>query len=236
MPVSKKRKKKPRRNPPPKRPEPAAKAPRVEIPARDPAAFRPHKSIDLTKDGECSRCGNCCSSILCVTEKEKAALEEYAEARGLRPDMPALPKAIIYMMCPFLDQRNKACLAYDVRPEACRCYSCARTDAENARRYLDDAGTAELPSLYNMWELFGKTGIRSDDGEITTENANRAVLVGKDGATHPIQVGRPLDVRMQDGRRLHGCLCLGIMDSVMQVFHDGKIETLEYEKIKDIKP
>ena len=34
-------------------------------------------SIDHTKDGECSGCGQCCSAILCVSDAEVAKIKKY---------------------------------------------------------------------------------------------------------------------------------------------------------------
>ena len=57
---------------------------------------------DYTKDGRCSRCAGCCSSVIPVTDEELAVMKKYADGIGFEPRIPEGGGDTIYMMCPFL--------------------------------------------------------------------------------------------------------------------------------------
>lgn len=195
-----------------------------------------HSSKDLTKGGKCSGCGACCSSVIPVTDTEAEILKGYAEAHGIKPELPGGKGTVMQLQCPFLDKDAGKCLAYPVRPGICRSYRCDKSDADILRDYLRTTNQKEMPKARNLWELFGKTGLRTSDGEITTENANRAELIGEDGTRYPVQVGRPITFLTKSGKRYAASLCLNLMETAMQVFNDGAIETVEYQDIKAVDP
>lgn len=190
-------------------------------------------SHDYTDHGKCSGCGACCTSVLPLTEYEKRILVQYAKDHGIEPELPKTPKNIIYMQCPFMDRKDHKCLVYPVRPLICQAYKCDRTTEENMREYLALSQRLEAPPASNAWELFGKTGLRTEDGEITPENANRADLVSdEDGSRLHIQVGRPVSLQLKDGTVLLHAMCLNITQDSMMVFHEGQTPTVNYQDIK----
>lgn len=196
-----------------------------------------YSSRDLTRHGKCSDCGSCCSSVIPVTDAEAEILKGYAEAHGIKPELPEGKGMIMQLQCPFLHKETGQpckCLVYPVRPGICRSYRCDKSDADILRDYLRTTNQKEMPKAKNLWELFGKTGLRTSDGEITTENANRAELIGEDGAKYHVQVGQPITFLTKAGKRYSASLCLNLMETAMQVFNDGAIETVEYQDIKAI--
>lgn len=189
-------------------------------------------SVDLTVNGKCANCGSCCPAILPTTPEEQASLLAYAKEHDIKPELPASPPDLIYMQCPFLNQENKQCMVYPVRPAICQVYICNRTDTQNAIEYARLTGRTSVPPDFNTWELFNKTGLRIAGKEITPEDADRANLIDEHNGKHPIQVGRPVRITLKDGRILGLCVCLSIMEESMQVFLDNRIETVKYQDIR----
>lgn len=88
------------------------------------------KGTDFTKNGACSRCGNCCTSHLFLTEQEKKTIHDYVKKHHIQPqhhtEGTQSGDAVIDLLCPFLDttQDEKACQIYPVRPVICQIYRC----------------------------------------------------------------------------------------------------------------
>ena len=192
--------------------------------------------IDMSKDGQCSRCGQCCPSIVCVSEEELARLKELAKEvtpvfdRG-DPGQPA-----IYARCPFLIQRKyfpAYCQIYDRRPRVCRTFACSRGNRENAEAYIADGGEAQ-PAV-NLWTLFGLTGIWDEHGEPIPAGNPFHVDVDLSGhRTLRIQVGQPVSLWTSNGRYVPPSLVVGMSKEGLQIF-DASGHTLETIPFEDIE-
>lgn len=83
---------------------------------------------NYTKDGKCSGCGNCCSNILPMSQKEVEAIHRYIKKHGIKECKHLFPVAVpmLDMTCPFLDMDKKSekCRIYPVRPEICKQFIC----------------------------------------------------------------------------------------------------------------
>lgn len=81
---------------------------------------------NFTKDGKCSSCGNCCSNILPMSNKEIEIIHRYILKHNIRESKHILPVAKLPydMTCPFRDNGKKICTIYPVRPEICRQFIC----------------------------------------------------------------------------------------------------------------
>lgn len=81
---------------------------------------------NFTKDGKCSCCGNCCSNLLPMSQKEVEVIHRYIKKHGIKECKHLLPVAtpVIDMTCPFRDNDNKICTIYEVRPEICKQFIC----------------------------------------------------------------------------------------------------------------
>lgn len=87
---------------------------------------------DLTRDGKCTGCGECCSNLLPLSKSEICRIRAYIKKHGIKEQehfiigMAEKPKAD--MTCPFMKLGgNKRCVIYDVRPEICRAFTCRGT-------------------------------------------------------------------------------------------------------------
>lgn len=83
---------------------------------------------DYTVDGKCCGCGNCCSAILPMNDKEIREIRQYIETHHIEECKHLIPLARqpFDMTCPFLDTDKKKdkCRIYPVRPFICRKFIC----------------------------------------------------------------------------------------------------------------
>lgn len=99
-----------------------------------------HGVYDFTKDGKCIGCGNCCSNLLPLTNKEIREIKKYIEKHNIKKQdhkLFVLAKNQIDMMCPFLDDSKPKhkCTIYEVRPFICRDFICSRGKQPDSRLY-----------------------------------------------------------------------------------------------------
>ena len=88
-----------------------------------------HGVYDMTENGKCTGCGNCCSNILPMTDKEIEVIRRHIKKRNIKECKHIMPLAnpVLDMTCPFLNTDKKAgkCTIYSVRPSICRCFICS---------------------------------------------------------------------------------------------------------------
>ena len=95
--------------------------------------------MDLTCDGNCSRCGECCTPLLPITLKEYFVIKEYIKEHNIEP-FNHIKLDGIHVLCPFYNSDEKKCSIYEVRPEVCRRFICSldnKTISKN-RTYFDN--------------------------------------------------------------------------------------------------
>ena len=83
---------------------------------------------NFTVNGKCSQCGECCSDLLPMSEKEIREIHRFIEKNGITECKHLLPTAnpCMDMKCPFLDtdKQSEKCRIYPVRPAICRQFIC----------------------------------------------------------------------------------------------------------------
>lgn len=121
------------------------------------------KCSDLTKNGICTGCGECCASMLPTTFNEADYLKKLIKARNIKPHSNVIisTDVIVDLTCPFLlkDKTKDRCSIYDERPIICRNFICNK-----GRPNLVPQNTF----IVNMWNLFGKSGIINDGADMLT--------------------------------------------------------------------
>lgn len=89
-------------------------------------------TFDLTDNGKCTGCGECCSNLLPMTNEEITTIRKYIKKHNIKENKHIFPLAnhLIDMTCPFLDDSKKCdkCKIYEVRPKICRDFSCRPSD------------------------------------------------------------------------------------------------------------
>lgn len=97
---------------------------------------------DLSVNGRCSECGECCTNVMKISQTEIARIRAYIKCHGIKPvDHFRAPMAgdFLDMCCPFLDDKrpSRKCIIYPVRPAICRHFMCRSiSDPEYRERML----------------------------------------------------------------------------------------------------
>lgn len=86
-------------------------------------------TYNLTCNGICTGCGECCSNLLPMTDREKKIIENYIKKNKIKPNtmvVAPIKTPVLDMTCPFLDNRKTCdkCTIYEVRPKVCRDFIC----------------------------------------------------------------------------------------------------------------
>lgn len=84
---------------------------------------------DLTDNGKCIGCGECCSNILPMSDEDVRRIRKYIKQHNIKPitHIALLADIQLDMECPFCDlTQEKKCTIYEVRPEICRLFICSK--------------------------------------------------------------------------------------------------------------
>lgn len=192
------------------------------------------KPKDFTRNGKCSRCGECCSSILPVTQQELTAMRAAADKKNYHPWLPDMAD-LIYLHCPFLMQLPVGCAIYEDRPAICRTFVCNKSGEENMKAYAKKANKTVKP--VNVWTVYGKTGLRFDGIDVTAENASYVELGGADGQNiFRLEVGQPVSILLKDGTFVPYSLALYTGRHMFQIFDAelGETRDILYKNILEI--
>lgn len=98
--------------------------------------------MNFCKNGECSRCGACCTPFLPMTKSEVKAVKEYLkknpQIRERALNQPFFKGNNVYVRCCFYDDDKKECMIYPVRPFICKAYKCDQDDLkiENNKNFI----------------------------------------------------------------------------------------------------
>ena len=91
--------------------------------------------VDLTVDGRCSNCGECCSNFLPINYQEVVRIKKYIKEKNIQECVRQVSvgwgrKVNDPCACPFRDDKNKCCTIYPVRPAICRDFQCNKPKEE----------------------------------------------------------------------------------------------------------
>lgn len=104
------------------------------------------KIIDNSFLGKCSKCGECCTNFLPISQKEVDIIQKYVINNKIRPQTHILVMQN-RLTCPYYD--GKRCLIYEVRPLICKEFYCyKRPDAEMGEKFAKDKYVT-----VNMWAI-----------------------------------------------------------------------------------
>ena len=94
------------------------------------------KIIDNSVCGKCSKCGECCSNFLPVSQSEIDTIQKYVIEHKIRPQKQMLVMQN-RLSCPYYD--GKKCLIYEVRPLICKEFYCyKKPDIEMAKKFMKE--------------------------------------------------------------------------------------------------
>lgn len=108
---------------------------------------------DFTDNGRCVGCGQCCTNLLPMTDKEIKRIKRYIREHSIKEQKvsPLYAKPMFDLTCPFMrkDVSKDRCTIYPVKPEICTAFKCDNT--KNGKYY---SGTTEGMMLVNVREEF----------------------------------------------------------------------------------
>lgn len=107
---------------------------------------------DFTVNGKCSSCGQCCSNLLPMSNREVKRIKAYIKQHGIKEQRHNVASGID-MTCPFRDEANRKCLVYEVRPAICRQFMCNHTKEDIMRAKLNLHEINQV--VYMRHEFFG---------------------------------------------------------------------------------
>lgn len=194
---------------------------------------------NLTENGQCSRCGGCCASVLPLGDNDVERLRSFAAQTGFDPCLPA-GHDVVYAHCPFLVDNKitgrKDCAAYDVRPDVCRVFICSNSNIENAKAWADAYGETPLPEPVNAWMLFNRTGLRLGGEEIPYDRAPLCRIENDKGESYEFHVGRPASFMLTDGEYVPPSIVIGIYKNGLHVFNGAKrgMEFIPFEDMAEV--
>lgn len=122
----------------------------------------------FVKNGKCSRCGQCCSAHIPITDRDVARIKSYVLENHVKPIPHCGETNQVFMdlLCPFLKQHTDGtseCTIYEIRPDICKMYQCDK----NPANYLNVAATFITQSEErNLQQLFFPGKFIPDAGDI----------------------------------------------------------------------
>ena len=106
-------------------------------------------NIEITDNsicGNCSKCGECCTNFLPVSQKEVEKIQKYVIENKIRPQKQMLVMQN-RLSCPYYD--GKKCLVYEVRPLICKEFYCYKKPSiETAKKIIQ-----EKRITVDMWRI-----------------------------------------------------------------------------------
>lgn len=109
------------------------------------------KITDNSICGKCSKCGECCTNLLPVSQKEVDIIQRYVIANKIRPQAQMLVMQN-RLTCPYYN--GKKCLIYEVRPLICKEFYCyKKPTAQLGEKFLKDKYVT-----VDMWAIAKEIG------------------------------------------------------------------------------
>lgn len=112
-----------------------------------------HGVYNFTKDGKCTKCGNCCTALLPMTKEELKTIQRYVKRKHIKIVEHKDKDVQFDITCPFRNDELRICTVYEVRPQICRDFKCDKPQKkidETKERYTYD----NRFRVYNLREVF----------------------------------------------------------------------------------
>ena len=109
---------------------------------------------DHTCNGKCSNCGQCCSDLLPLSEREVRDIKAYMKKHPIKEQRHNAATGVD-LTCPFRDERTRKCLIYNVRPAVCRTFVCNQPLPEMERNKMRFHTVNKV--VFMRTEFFGNT-------------------------------------------------------------------------------
>ncbi len=95
----------------------------------------------------CSNCGECCTDFLPLTKREAKNIKAYIKKNDVKENI-YVTEDTFDLRCPFyVDNSDKHCSIYPVRPGICRAFKCC----QSAHTIADNKTTFSIEADYNKF-------------------------------------------------------------------------------------
>ena len=101
---------------------------------------------DCSINGKCSKCGECCTNLLPITQDELYTIAEYVINNNIKPQKQVLVMKN-KLTCPYYD--GKKCLIYAIRPLICREFYCYKKPSIEFAKKIKEKEYVPV----DMWSL-----------------------------------------------------------------------------------
>lgn len=110
-----------------------------------------HGVYNFTKDGKCTKCGNCCTALLPMTKDELKTIQRYVKRKHIQI---VKHSGGFDLTCPFRNDELGICTVYAVRPQICRDFQCDKPqkkieETKNLYKYDNRFHTVNLREIFN---------------------------------------------------------------------------------------
>ena len=110
-----------------------------------------HGVYNCTKDGKCTKCGNCCTALLPMTKDELKTVQRYVKRKHIQI---VKHSGGLDLTCPFRNDELGICTVYAVRPQICRDFQCDKPqkkieETKNLYKYDNRFHTVNLREIFN---------------------------------------------------------------------------------------
>lgn len=104
------------------------------------------KLTDNSICGKCSKCGECCTNFLPISQNELDTIQNYVIEHKIRPQTQMLVMQN-RLTCPYHD--GKKCLIYEVRPLICKEFYCYKSPSTEMAKKFEKDNYVPI----DMWKL-----------------------------------------------------------------------------------
>ena len=104
------------------------------------------KITDNSICGRCSKCGECCTNLLPITQTEINEIQKYVTKNNIHPQLQLLVMEN-RLTCPYYD--GKKCLIYEIRPLICKIFYCYKKPTVEDGKNL----VKEQRIIVDMWKV-----------------------------------------------------------------------------------
>lgn len=125
---------------------------------------------DCSTKGKCSRCGQCCTDFIPLTQEEILRIKIYMKTHKVERNYCTDAHGNYLVLCPFLSEEG--CQIYPVRPKVCQGFCCWKTTDDIKRNKISCLANAIVNGDKNFVSLHA---IFWDDWEFNSKLIRRMI-------------------------------------------------------------
>ena len=100
---------------------------------------------DNTCNGKCSKCGECCGTVLPIDQEDADKIQDYVVKHKIFPQRHLLIMRQKWQCPDYTGNKEKGCAIYEARPKICKIYQC------NKKPSIEEMKTLINTMPVDMW-------------------------------------------------------------------------------------